>query len=82
MSAFHRHIVGVQSGYGRGIVPKGRWQDSDAIVKLLAMPARFWDTLEIFAIQVTMPVSKRPHKILFLKDPDQKHLLDILGINQ
>jgi transposase len=36
----------------------------------------------IFEIKVTMPVSKRPHKILFLKDPDQKHLLDILGINR
>jgi transposase len=36
----------------------------------------------IFEIQVTMPISKRKHKVLFLKDPDQKHLLDILGINR
>lgn len=36
----------------------------------------------IFEIQVAMPVSKQPHKLLFLKDPDQKHLLDILEIKR
>ena len=36
----------------------------------------------IFELQVTMPVSKKKHGILFLKDPDQKHLLEILEIHR